>query len=45
MVAALVMHFCVLRFRIPFPGYTHKKDSDAFDEVMCCAVCGMYDCV
>ena len=33
MVAALLMHFCVLRFRIPFPGYTHKKDSDAFDEV------------
>lgn len=26
MTAALIMHFIVKYYRIPFPGYVHKKD-------------------
>lgn len=32
MTGALVMHFIVLKFRIPFPGYTHKSDDEWDDE-------------
>ena len=42
MLIALLMHFLVLTFHIPFPGYTHKKDKDAFDEVceaVSCLLC------
>jgi drug/metabolite transporter (DMT)-like permease len=32
MLIALVMHASVLTFKIPFPGYIHRKERDAFDE-------------
>lgn len=28
MTAALVMHFLVIKFRLPFPGYTHLSEDD-----------------